>query len=166
MEIKDELDRQLWIEMNHASDRTAAVTATAFLDDKLSDVITAYLRPDKDTIKRLLKPTGPMGALQNKADLAYLMGLYTEGTRDDIRRIADIRNKFAHWAKPVTFGHKVIREDVEKLGLQKRIFKQDWDMPKPWEQSFAKFVFLSSIDMLCGHLIEMARNPNHPKIVF
>jgi DNA-binding MltR family transcriptional regulator len=164
MEIRDEKDKQLFQEMIGASDRAAAIVASSFLEDKLSEALVANLRPDTNVSKRLFKPTGPLAGLYNKADLAYLMGLISKPTCADVQTVAGIRNKFAHWAKPISFGHKEIQISCQSLGLHERLFGPNRpNGPDKFPASLARFQLISFADMLGGHLSAMARNPDHPK---
>lgn len=77
------------------SQRIVAVVGGALLDNNLRAAIESRMRPDKDRRRRLFGPNGPMGT-QNKATLAYLLGMYDENCLKAIEAIYDIRNLFAH----------------------------------------------------------------------
>lgn len=167
MQIRDEKDKILAVEMmGGASDRAAAIVAIAYLDDKLTKAIKAHLVPDGDTLNRLFKPSGPLGPMGNKLDVGFLIGLYSKEFRDDLQIMTRARNSFAHWARPVTFGHKEIRQYAEALGFHARMFgeMQGWPKP-PLEAALARYVFISTADVMASHLEAMAENPAHPKVL-
>jgi len=103
------------------SDRATAIVAATFLEADLRNALEARLREDEKIIKKLFKPTGPLGPFQNKAELAYLMGIYDAGIRDDIISVASIRNMFAHVVKPLTFHTR----EIGKLCRGLRIVDSD-----------------------------------------
>lgn len=102
------------------SDRATAIVAASFLETDLRNAIEARLLKDENLINKLLKPTGPLGPFQTKAELAYLMGIYDAGIRDDIIEIAGIRNMFAHNVKPLKFNSKEIGNRCKTLRIVKR----------------------------------------------
>lgn len=173
MEIKNEADKALFMEMISAPDRSAVIVATSYLNDKLTDAIKVYLKKDNGVIRELFKATGPLGSLVNKANLGYLMGLYSKETLKDIRLAADMRNRFAHWTKQISFEHDEIRVMCEKITLPMRIHKTP--PPGNFNESFygvppitkeqAKIRFINLIDFLSAHFIAMTKDPNHPKVL-
>jgi len=114
-------------ELTSLSDRTAAIVAAAQVDDALSDFIRSRLLSDKDTTHKLFKPTGALGAFGTRADLAYLMGLINPEDRDDLYLIAEIRNRFAHWAKPASFADREISALCNKITILDRCPDDDQD---------------------------------------
>jgi len=170
MEISSPELEAIWAEMNSASERAQAIVATAFLEDKLTELLQAYLREDADTTRKMFKPSGPLGGLGPKIDLGYLMGLYSKDFRNDLATMADIRNRFAHWARPTTFDTKEIRQCCEKIGFLNRVFafakdQSIYNQGPPFPNGWARFVFISNLDSMVGHIIEMARNPSHPRVL-
>jgi hypothetical protein len=96
------------------------------------------------------------------------LGFYSKEFRKDIATIGKIRNRFAHWARPTTFDTPEIRTFCEALGLQRRIFRHspdDLQEERPLPPGMARFIFISTIDIMSGHIIEMTRNPNHPRVL-
>jgi hypothetical protein len=166
MEISTPEAKAIWEEMHNASERTQAIVASAFLEDKLTDLLRAYLRKDKTTTDKLFKPGKLLGGLGPKADLGFLLSLYSKEFRNDLVQIGAIRNAFAHWAERTTFETKEIRGFCEKLEFQDRLFAHGGPPePRPFAEGIARFIFISTVDMMCGHIIEMTRNPNHPKVL-
>src|SRR5437899_1416447 len=76
LQLPEQKDFPIYAEISKERDRGAAVIAAGFLDTKLTDAIKACLRSDSDTAKKLLKPTGPLGAFGTKIDLGYMLKLY------------------------------------------------------------------------------------------
>lgn len=167
MKIRDDKDKELFKEMLGESDRAAAIVAVAYLEDRLTKAIKANLRDDDDAANRLLKPTGPIGPLGNKLLLGYLMRLYTKEFRDDLSIFAEVRNMFAHWDRPVHFGYKEVRTKVEKLRLHARLFGEDFPggIKPPFNRGYARYIFVSTADMMAGQLEAITDDPKHPRIL-
>ena len=92
------------------------------------------------------------------------MGLISKDLKKDIETASTIRNRFAHWAKPITFDHNDIREMCESIGLHARLFKRAME-PTPFADGYAKFHFITFVDLATGHLIAMTRDPLHPRFL-
>ena len=73
MELKEFLNSHLDEEINTSSDRAYVILISAYLEDKLSELIKIKLMDDSDTYRRLFKATGPIGSLVNKALIAYML---------------------------------------------------------------------------------------------
>ena len=77
-------------------DRSAAILAASFLEDRLQKAILARLVHDKVVIGEMLKGYGPLATFRTKIDLAFLMSIIDAPMRRHLHRIRDIRNRFAH----------------------------------------------------------------------
>jgi hypothetical protein len=77
------------------SERIVAVVGGALLDQSLQVAVELRMRQDKDALRKVFKPNGPMGG-QNKVDLGYLLYMYEKDVRDVLTAIFTIRNYFAH----------------------------------------------------------------------
>jgi hypothetical protein len=163
-----EKDFPLLSEMWGASERASAIVGAAFLEDRLTHCIASRLVDDTNCLKRLFKPAGPIGNFGVKADLGFLLGLYSEKTRDDIQRIAQVRNWFAHWAEPTTFGTREIRVECEKLGLMERFLehvgvKIPQGNPGLEPEEWAKFQYLRFVDTMAMFLDLAIKEPARPR---
>jgi hypothetical protein len=161
MQVPEQEDFPIIKEIILERDRGAALIAAGFLEQKLTEAIRACLRDDKDTARQLLKPTGPLGALGNKALLGYMLRLYRKETRDDLVVIAEIRNRFAHVPEPLTFVDTYIRERCEKLTLYNRlhsIFPNFTPPSKPHNQTVARNVYLETISIAANFFNHQAKH--------
>ncbi len=152
-----------------ASDRSAAIVGAAYLEDKLTDCIGSRLVDDKATCEKLFKPNKSIGNLGVKADLGFLLGLYGEETRDDILRIATMRNWFAHWSDHTTFATREVRVECEKLALMDRFFESIDPKMKPdtrpdncSAEEWARFLFMRFVDTMAMFLEGMSKEPLRP----
>lgn len=81
---------------DEASDRAVAIVGPAFLDTLLSDMLANFLIDDKNEVKRLMQPEGPIGTFGAKVSTCYCLGLIGETIKSDLRIVAKVRNRFAH----------------------------------------------------------------------
>ena len=91
-------------EFNRESDRGAALTAAAVLDDRLSEILAAFFA-DVPSAKEL--NTGfnaPLGSLASRAAAAHALGLIQDNELKEITLIRKIRNEFGHSWKGVSFS--------------------------------------------------------------
>jgi hypothetical protein len=131
-ELQHEAD--ILTEIEQQTDRGAAILAVAFLDDGLLQAIKARLVPNVVVENRLFKGTAPLASFSAKIDLGHLLGLYTEERRRDFHRVREVRNEFAHRAKPVTFESQRIKDLIDNFridGLKIEITHDDPNTPKP-----------------------------------
>lgn len=94
-------------------DRAAAIVAFAWLDDRLKGAIAGhfYNRTHKgeNIQNQLFKGSGPLATFSARTKLAFLLGLFGPQTYDDLRRLATIRNEFAHKRLVRTFDTQRIK---------------------------------------------------------
>lgn len=83
-------------EFNRETDRGAALTAAAVLDEKLAEILAAFFA-DTDSAKELLGGFGaPLGSFAAKAAAAHSLGLIQDNEYEEITLIRRIRNEFGH----------------------------------------------------------------------
>jgi DNA-binding MltR family transcriptional regulator len=90
------------------SDRGCALMAAAYLDERLADLLKAYLIDDNSVVSNLFKFNGPFSTFSSRIDGAYTLGLLPKNVRADIQLVRKIRNDFAHVSKPITFEDQPI----------------------------------------------------------
>lgn len=103
------------------SDRATVIVATSVVEKDLIRAIERGMVQDARETSMLLKHSGPLGAFEAKAHLAYLMGIIDSALRDDLARIADIRNRFAHQVEPLHFNSHTIQSLCEGLTVTDRL---------------------------------------------
>jgi hypothetical protein len=82
--------------IDQGDDRSAAILAASFLEDRLQKAILARLVHDKVVIGEMFKGYGPLATFRAKIDLAFLMSIIGAPMRQHLHRIREIRNRFAH----------------------------------------------------------------------
>ncbi len=83
-------------EMSGESDRAVAIVGAAWVEEGLTEAISAFLRPHPAVRKRLFGTAGPLSSLSAKVDLAFMLNMVSELIRADLHVIRQVRNEFAH----------------------------------------------------------------------
>jgi DNA-binding MltR family transcriptional regulator len=86
-------------ELVDASDRAAAIVGAAALDVHLERLLSAFMVDDMQEVNNLVasdNPGAPLGSFSARTRACYCLGLITRTAFDDLNRIRQIRNIFAH----------------------------------------------------------------------
>jgi len=101
------------------TDRGCVLVAVGVLDDLLERLIRAQFSNDATTVKRavdpLFKGTGPLSSFWAKVQISYSLDLITEWMYEDLERIRELRNMFAHEYKRADFNDPAVIKLTEKL---------------------------------------------------
>ena len=107
-------------DLEKGTDRTAAIIAASLVEHLLENTILIFLpRSDATTTAKLLSREGALNGFFSKNFLGYAMGIYNKNVLSDLEAIREIRNNFAHSAKPINFETDEILKHVKKLSRQK-----------------------------------------------
>ncbi|MBB4758202.1 transcriptional regulator [Xanthomonas arboricola] len=91
-------------EFDQESDRGAALTAAAVLDDRLAAILAAFFA-DTPSAKELIAGfNAPLGSLASRAAAAHALGLIQDNEFKEITLIRKIRNEFDHSWQGVSFS--------------------------------------------------------------
>jgi len=104
-EIKDKLDKDIdnevsifWEAFKDTGDRGFAIVIGTIIDNLLEKLISVVLLDDKGK-KQLFKEEKILGTALAKIKIAYFMGVIPQFLYNDLIRVNNIRNKFAHEIK-------------------------------------------------------------------
>jgi hypothetical protein len=111
--------RQVMSELDHDSERAAAIVGAVLVEESLGALLRARLQPDDDLLNEMLRSSGPLGPFSVKINMAYLMGLYSKTANKELDTIRGIRNQFAHYTNR-SFEYDRIRERANNLSLSER----------------------------------------------
>jgi hypothetical protein len=97
--------------------REAAIIAGAFVENNLAMALLARLRElDPKEQKRLLdSPRSVLSDFSSKIDMGFALNLYAKSVRDDLDRIREIRNVFAHHLYVSNFDHREIAPKCARM---------------------------------------------------
>jgi hypothetical protein len=101
----------------HASDRIAAISSAALVDDILGAAIgERFVKLGKDWQDRIFdNPLAPLSSFHSKIIIGYAMGIFGPLTRADLDIIRSVRNDFAHSAPSLSFNDKRIADKCYKI---------------------------------------------------
>jgi DNA-binding MltR family transcriptional regulator len=112
---------EVFEEVHHTSDRTAAIVLASWVERFLEQVIIDTLpKHDDETVGKLLRPEGALNSFFAKIHLGFALGLYDGTTVDNLEAIRKIRNAFAHTAIAIHFETEEIIEEIRKLHVTTR----------------------------------------------
>jgi DNA-binding MltR family transcriptional regulator len=117
-------------EISAANDRAAAIVSASFLETRVENAVRQRLVDDekRGVLKELLREGGPIGSFKPRIWLAFALGIYGPEAREDLERIADIRNRFAHRLAIKSFEVPPIKDHCLNLRLVDR-FVYDTERP-------------------------------------
>lgn len=101
--------------LNNESDRGCALSAAAFIETELGDLVETSLIEDTNVTKEMFRGTGPLATFSSRIDIAYLLGLFGKRARKDLHLIRKIRNEFAHKPGDVKFTDEAIASRCREL---------------------------------------------------
>jgi hypothetical protein len=81
------------------SDRGAVLVGLAVVEEYLKGMFERRLPPDMQSSEikgRIFGPTGPLGGVSSRADVARAVGWLAESVHKSIHRLRKLRNKVAH----------------------------------------------------------------------
>lgn len=103
-------------EFDGASDRAAAIVAGAFLDELLQELLREFFVEQPEQVnKKLFEGTGPLATFSSKIEIAFRVGLVSEGEHRSLHTIRGVRNEFAHVLGDVSFETQSIRDRCRNI---------------------------------------------------
>ena len=103
-----------------AHDRAVAILLSSQVERFLEiSVISHFSRQDDDTAKLLVARDGPLASFYSKIVIAYAMGFISENEKNDLDKVRQIRNAFAHILRPITFKTEQIADLIDALHAAK-----------------------------------------------
>lgn len=117
MEAEPEIQTlgQFLVEFNKESDRGVALVAASMIDERLSEILTAFLTDSRISQDLLSGFNAPLGTLSSRASAAYALGLIQENEFKEINLIRKIRNEFGHDWQPRSFETGIVADLCKQL---------------------------------------------------
>jgi len=110
------------------SDRGCVLVAVPILDECLEKVLRNIFSSEKSVIKKSVNPLftifGPLSTFWAKIQLTNALNILPEEVYEDLEVIRDLRNKFAHQYKPVSFLDPEVINLAENLLCSKTMSKK------------------------------------------
>jgi DNA-binding MltR family transcriptional regulator len=106
------------------SDRGGVLIVAEELDTMLKDLHLAHIESvssaNSDLKKRLFSFYGPIGNFAARIQLAYVYGLISKPTYEDLERLREIRNVAAHTSQNFSF-HNIIEKILAMKAVERNI---------------------------------------------
>lgn len=134
-------------ELNGGSERACAVVGAAILDVSLEELLRAYLVDDDPELANLLHARNDFAPLRDfgsRITCAYLLGAIDRNARDDLRVVKDVRNRFSHSERGLSFRDGEISKKVAKLKIPDMINAASLEsigIPQPEPGPRARFLW-------------------------
>ncbi|MBA9078667.1 MltR family transcriptional regulator [Rufibacter quisquiliarum] len=106
---------QLRLELDKETDRGCALLGVSYLDEELKELIQSYLVQNNTIQKKIFDNNGGLATLSSKIDIAFLLGLISKETYNDLNYIRKIRNEFAHSKYSIDFNNKEVSKIIKNL---------------------------------------------------
>jgi DNA-binding MltR family transcriptional regulator len=147
--------------LNNEADLPCALIATSFLEHCLASLLQAFLI-DSETAKELIQPGRPLGKFVTRAKVAYCLGIIPKSMLQEITKIADIRNQFAHNFSDIRFSDQEIAAMCNRLDSHldpsvlelTKTGKMEWNPRANFERT---------LYLLVNELLELANKIDHCK---
>lgn len=97
------------------SDRGAALVAASMLDERLHEILEAFLAEVPCSRDLLVGFNAPLGTLSARAMSAYSLGLIQRNEFEEISLMRKIRNEFGHGWEPLSFESESIAALAQQL---------------------------------------------------
>jgi hypothetical protein len=104
-------------ELTDSPDRSAAIVASALVDDHLTTVLIGSLHNDPEIMGQMFRGSGPLASFSAKIKLAFLVGLLSQRACNDLHTIRRIRNTFAHELGELSFKSQSVAALAMNLTL-------------------------------------------------
>lgn len=107
--------QRLFEVLNEESDLPCVLIGISFLDETVRSILSRSLLAGS-TSERLLSPLGgAIGEFSTRCDLGYCLRLIKKDYYSDLRKLAEIRNVFAHNYLGTDFGDSEIQGKCREL---------------------------------------------------
>ena len=144
----EEIER-FFSQFHKETDRGAALSAGAMLEDRLGDILKSFLIVSEQSEKLLKGMNAPFGTLSSRISGCYALGLIEQHEYNEMEIIRKIRNKFAHNWDNVSFTTDSIKDLTNNL---------PWRGPMEYEvTSGTKDRFCTAMSMLMVDLVWRTR---------
>lgn len=103
------IDRYAESEMAESNERGCAIIGGAYLEEKLTRAVRQMLVRDDEIFEEMFRPSGVLGAFENKIRIAYMIGMITEPFMNDLMKLKEVHDRFAHRLYIKEFDHAEIK---------------------------------------------------------
>jgi len=147
-------------QINGPEERAAGIVASAFLENYLAWALLSRMRSNLSSAgRKRLFDDGALVEFGSKIDLAHALHILGDTARADMKRIAVIRNLFAHQMEISTFAHPEIAAECSKLAVPSR---GEGPHGKAAVSLGPRIQFMDTVHELASALSVQCTMPAHP----
>lgn len=107
---------ELNLTLRNLDERALVLTLAAFAEDTLGELLMAFFLPSAASRSLVTGFNAPLGNFSSRIKAAYALGLISRGQFNDLQHLREIRNKFSHTWKPISFTDPSVAGHI--LGLR------------------------------------------------
>ena len=104
-------------EIKGATDRAAAIVAAAMVENRLEGAMKFRFELDDKLEGEMFRSSAPLGSFSAKIKLGFMLRLYSRDAYNDLVRLKDIRNDFAHNFSITDFNNQSIQDRCKNFVL-------------------------------------------------
>lgn len=105
--------------LHHLDDRGLVLSLSAFAEDSLGTLLTAFMLPSDAATKLVEGFNAPLGTFSGRIKAAYSLGLITKTQSDDLESLRKIRNEFAHTWQAIEISKPNISALIKKMSFSR-----------------------------------------------
>lgn len=144
-------------EFQTGTDRATAILGGVFLDEHLQVLLKNFLVDEKSIIDELFGVEKPLSTFSARTKMAYALGLINKEIFDDLDRIRNIRNSFAHALHGLSFSHVDISQWCRSLIISSKLIPPNEDEYPPRTLYISAVLFISSYLQAKGEQVKKMR---------
>ena len=130
-------------ELSGESDRAAAIVGASLLENLLESILKKAM-VEHQQVKNMFKGYAPLATFKSKIDLAFFLGLVPHTSiYDDLHKIRETRNDFAHGHKELSFSEESIKNRIHTfniLTLYRKSLQLDERIEDPPDEEIKAFI--------------------------
>lgn len=152
--------KRLFDVLNNETDLPCVLIGVSFLDETVRALLNAFFKKGNTSDKLLSPLGGAIGEFSTRCDLGYCLGLVKKCHFQDLRKLAEVRNVFAHHHLGASFSDSEVQKKCRELTTPDLLSAFGGELSKPTEQyrleqraQDARNRFTVSIAMLSNYLL-------------
>lgn len=102
--------------LKNLDERALVLTLAAFAEDTLGELLMAFLIPSAASRSLIEGFNAPLGNFSSRIKASYGLGLISKAQFKDLQHLREIRNKFSHTWKPISFNDTSVAGHI--LGIR------------------------------------------------
>lgn len=124
-------------ELKQETDRGLPLVSAALIDEKLLEILQAFLVEGRSSKRLLTEGNAPLGTFSSRIEACHSLGLIDQFEYQEISLIRKVRNEFAHARHGISF-------EIERIKGYCMSLKSDVPELEGYSKKDPKFIFMSA----------------------